>query len=217
MSTRIGILSDTHATTAPLREALDIFSGKGVEHIICAGDVVGYGEDTPEETIALLRQYDCLTVIGNHDVVPGTVTDPASRAVLQSFFENLPKKIELVVEGKKIVVVHAHPPDSLHGGIKIMDPEGKVDADKKSPWFEQLASLEADILIVGHTHQVFAEYFGSLLVINPGSTCFNHTCMLLTLPEMTVEILSLSDKKPVLTWNWSLFFQEQASQSEPKP
>ncbi len=217
MSTRIGIISDTHATTAPLREALNIFTNKGVEHIICAGDVVAYGEDNPEETIALLRQYNCLTVIGNHDVVSDTVTDPASRAVLQSYFNNLPKKIELLVEGKKIVVVHAHPPDSLHGGIKIMDPQGKVDEEKKSPWLNKLSSLESDILIVGHTHQVFAEYFGSLLVINPGSTCFNHTCMLLTLPEMTVEILSLSNKEPVMTWNWSLFFQEQASQSGPKP
>ncbi len=98
-----------------------------------------------------------------------------------------------------------------------MDPQGKVDEEKKSPWLNKLSSLESDILIVGHTHQVFAEYFGSLLVINPGSTCFNHTCMLLTLPEMTVEILSLSNKEPVMTWNWSLFFQEQASQSDPKP
>jgi len=217
MSTRIGILSDTHATTAPLREALDIFTDKGVEQIICAGDVVGYGEDNPEETIALLRQFNCLTVIGNHDVVSDTVTDPASRAVLQSYFNNLPKKIELLVEGKKIVVVHAHPPDSLHGGIKIMDPQGKVDEEKKSPWLNKLSSLESDILVVGHTHQVFAEYFGRLLVINPGSTCFNHTCMLLTLPEMTVEIFALSDKKPVMTWNWSHFFQDQASKSESKP
>lgn len=216
MSTRIGILSDTHATTAPLREALDIFTDKGVEHIICAGDVVGYGQDNPEETIALLRQFNCLTVIGNHDVVPDTVTDPTSRVALQSYFNNLPKKIELVVEGKKIVVVHAHPPDSLHGGIKIMDPQGQVVEEKKLPWLDQLGSLESDILVVGHTHQVFAEYFGSLLVINPGSTCFNHTCMLLTLPEMTVEILSLSNKEPIMTWNWSLFFREQASQSELK-
>ena len=217
MSIRIGILSDTHATTAPLREALDIFTSKGVEHIICAGDVVGYGQDEPEETIALLRQFNCLTVIGNHDVVPDALADSASREVLQSFFDSLPKKIELLVEDKKIYVVHAHPPDSLHGGIKIMDPEGRVIADKKSPWLDQLASLDSDILIVGHTHQVFAEYFGSLLVINPGSTCFNHTCMLLTLPEMTVEILSLSNKQPVMTWNWSHFFQKQASRSESKP
>ena len=217
MSTRIGILSDTHAMTAPLRQALDIFTGKGVEHIICAGDVVGYGQDNPEETIALLHEFNCLTVIGNHDHVPDRVTDPASRDVLQSFFDNLPKKIELVVEGKKIYVVHAHPPDSQHGGIKIMNPEGRVVTDKKSPWLDRLSSLESDILIIGHTHQVFAEYFGALLVINPGSTCFNHTCMLLTLPEMTVDILSLSNKQPLMTWNWSIFFQEQGPDSGFKP
>jgi putative phosphoesterase len=159
MSTSIGIIGDTHSSTAPLREALAIFKRKGASHIICVGDIVGYGEDRPEETIALLREHNCLTVIGNHDYVPDSVTDTTSREITQSFFDSLPKKIELEVEGKKIYVVHAHPPDNQHGGIKIMDPEGQVVEGKKSAWLDQLGLLASDILIVGHTHQVFAEYF----------------------------------------------------------
>jgi putative phosphoesterase len=216
MSTRIGIISDTHCTTAPLQEALEIFKDQGASQIICAGDITGYGEDELEETIALLREYDCLTVIGNHDVVPDSVTDPSARDKIQSFFDGLPKKIELEVEGKKIYVVHAHPPDSQHGGIKIMDPRGKVVEEKKTPWINKLANVASDILVIGHTHQVFAEYFGRLLVINPGSSCFNHTCMLLTLPAMTVEIIPLSGKKPVMTWNWSVYFREQGIDPGPK-
>lgn len=208
MSTRIGILSDTHSTTAPLREALGIFKSKGVSHIICAGDIVGYGEDKPEETIALLREFNCLTVIGNHDYVPDSVIGTLTGEVIQSFFDGLPKKIELEVENKKIYVVHAHPPDTQHGGIKIMDPQGKVVEKKKTPWIRRLESLACDVLIVGHTHQVFAEYFGRVLVINPGSTCFNHTCMILSLPEMTVETFSLSGKQPVPVWNWGIYYQD---------
>jgi len=214
MTTKIGILSDTHSTDAPLREALAFFKREAVSRIICAGDIVGYGQDRPEQTVALLQEHDCLTVIGNHDQVPDSVTDQATRDSMQLYFDSLPKKIELSIEGKKIYVVHAHPPDAMRGGIKILDLDGRVDENKKAPWTEQLATLACDVLIVGHTHQVFAEYFGQLLVINPGSTCFNHTCMLLTLPEMKVETIPLSSKKPVMVWNWSRFFQDQGIKPE---
>jgi putative phosphoesterase len=71
-----------------------------------------------------------------------------------------------------------------------------------------LKTFPADVLIVGHTHQVFAERLGHILVVNPGSTLFNHTCAILTLPEMTVQILSLSNKAPVLSWNWGMFYAD---------
>lgn len=208
MSTKIGIVADTHSTVAPLREALDIFKREGVTQIICAGDIVGYGEDNPQETINLLKDNNCLIVIGNHDCIPGTATESGNEALLQVFFDSLPKKIELTVEEKRIYIVHAHPPDELRGGIKILNPEGVVVENKKNLWTRQFDSLACDVLIVGHTHQVFAEYFGRVLVINPGSTCFNHTCMILSLPEMTVETFSLSGKQPVPVWNWGIYYQD---------
>ena len=45
---------------------------------------------------------------------------------------------------------------------------------------------------------------GDLLVVNPGSTLFNHTCAILSLPEMAVEVFSLSGKEPLLVWNWGM-------------
>ncbi len=45
MSTRIGIVSDVHATPAPLRDALSIFKKEGVDRIFCAGDIAGYGKE----------------------------------------------------------------------------------------------------------------------------------------------------------------------------
>ena len=69
----------------------------------------------------------------------------------------------------------------------------------------QSDSKHSDVLIVGHTHQVFSEQLGDVLVINPGSTTFNHTCAILTLPEMKVDIFPLSNKEPILCWNWSMF------------
>ncbi|MEJ1367267.1 MAG: metallophosphoesterase family protein, partial [Candidatus Sedimenticola sp. (ex Thyasira tokunagai)] len=66
MATKIGIISDPHATPGPVEEALSIFRQEGVERILCAGDIAGYG-DSLDETVALLAAHGCQSVIGNHE------------------------------------------------------------------------------------------------------------------------------------------------------
>jgi len=39
--------------------------------------------------------------------------------------------------------------------------------------------------------------------VNPGSSVFNHSCAILRLPEMTVEVFPLSGKAVVKNWVWS--------------
>ncbi len=65
-----------------------------------------------------------------------------------------------------------------------------------------MTNFKHDVLIVGHTHQVFAEQLGRTLVINPGSPRFNHCCAVLSLPDMTVEWFALSGEMINYTWNW---------------
>ncbi len=210
MTTKIGLISDTHSTVAPLREALEIFASHQVEHIICAGDIAGYGDDEISETIDLLQQANCLMIAGNHDQLNEIGDQPAS---IVSFFKSLPLTLQLEVESRQLYVVHAEPPQEQHGGIKVLDPEGKPYPERIKYWSDALAHYAYDILIVGHTHQVFAEQMGNTYVINPGSTCYNHTCMILELPSGKTEIFSLSGIKPVFTWNWGKFYQEQNPQS----
>ena len=45
MSTRIGLISDPHATAAPVAEALSLFKAAEVDSIFCAGDIAGYGNE----------------------------------------------------------------------------------------------------------------------------------------------------------------------------
>lgn len=206
MTTRIGIISDTHSSTRPLAEALDIFKAHNVDTIICAGDVAGYGEDELTPTIRLLEDNQCLIVSGNHDVL--TDPDIKQSAEIKHFFDSLPKSIELEIEGKSIYIVHASPPDQQHGGIKLLDKDGQLIDQQLHNWQQQLVNNAHDILIVGHTHQVFAEQIGDTLVINPGSTLYNHSCMILSLPDMSVTSYALQNKDIVRSWNWGLFFNE---------
>ena len=66
--TAIGLISDVHATPSPIEEALSIFKQAGVDQILCAGDMAGYG-DKLEQSIALLVDRDCQTILGNHDLL----------------------------------------------------------------------------------------------------------------------------------------------------
>ncbi len=206
MTTKLGLISDTHSTVPPLKEALMLFARHNVDQILCAGDIAGYGDDELAETVKLLQNAHCQMIAGNHDDINEIGPQPDD---ILEFFSQLPYKLELKIESKSIYMVHAEPPLEQHGGIKILDPDGKPYKDRIEYWQHALEPYNYDILIVGHTHQVFAEKIGSTLVINPGSTCYNHTCMILELPSCKVEVFTLSGKQPILTWNWGKFYQEQ--------
>lgn len=206
MPTRLGLISDIHSSIAPLDEALSIFKKNQVDCIICAGDIAGYGEDELTQTVKLLKENNCYVIAGNHDVAPSLQKQPDIE--LNSFFLSLPKHLELTFNDKKIYVVHANPPEQLHGGIKLLDQAGDLINHKVKKWQKELASFEYDILIIGHTHQVFSEYLNKTLVINPGSTAYNNSCMILTLPDMTVSTYALQNKEIIKSWNWGLFYKE---------
>lgn len=197
----IGLISDVHAMPEPLEQALSIFSHAGVSRVLCAGDIAGY-YDQLHETIKLLQDNNCQTIIGNHDLQYLQHHEDVAENPEIRYLKKLPATLETVIEGKSLYMVHAQPPDGCHGGIKLRGKDGIVMADRVKHWSRVLQPYQYDVLVVGHTHQVFVEQMGNILVINPGSTAFNHCCAILQLPEMTVELFALSGKKIEPTWNW---------------
>ena len=201
----IGLISDVHASPEPVAEALAIFSRAGVDQVLCAGDIAGY-MDQLEQTITLLVEAGCQSVMGNHDLLYLAEyrlrhEDEADNEV-STYLQQLPASYETVIEDNSLYMVHAQPPDDCHGGIKLLNKEAEVQADKVEQWAKKLNDFNYDVLVVGHTHQVFAESIGGTLVINPGSSAFNNSCAILRLPELTVEVYALSGKQVEKTWNW---------------
>ena len=197
----IGLISDVHAAPEPVAEALLLFKKAGVDLVLCAGDIAGY-MDQLDETIKLLVENNCQSIMGNHDLLYLDHHDdePDNNAV--SFLCKLAASFETNIAGKRVYMVHAQPPDGCHGGIKLLDKTGELQADKIEHWAERLQTFDYDVLVVGHTHQVYAELIGGTLVVNPGSSAFNNSCAILRLPEMTVEFFPLSGKSIERTWNW---------------
>ena len=107
------------------------------------------------------------------------------------------------IADKRLYMVHGQPPDDCHVGIKLLNKQGDIRPEQVAFWEDALKTLDCDVLVVGHTHQVFAEQVGEMLVVNPGSSAFNHSCAVLNLAEMTVQVFPLSGKEIEKTWSWS--------------
>ncbi len=210
MSVKIGLISDIHATATPLRQALAIFKQQSVDLVLCAGDIAGYGAEL-EKSVDLLVANDCVTILGNHDVWYLDHQAEEQEKGAETFLYNLPVTWNSTIEGKQIYAVHASPPFSMSRGITLLDQYENILSAEKERWAHELKKYNYDVLVVGHTHQVFAELLGQTLVINPGSTTFNHTCAILSLPELKVSIVPLSGKTPRKVWHWGMMNKEELS------
>ncbi len=205
MSTRLGLISDVHASPTALADALAIFARERVDDIFCAGDIAGYF-DTLSPTIDLLQQAQCKTVLGNHDQAYLETHCDNPRMPDCRYLASLPLSLSLDIGGRRIYCVHAEPPAATHGGIKLLDQQGRVMPERERLWQQQLQGFDSDILIVGHTHQVFAARLADTLVVNPGSTVFNHSCMILDLEAMTTRTFALEKHAIIPCWNFSMLY-----------
>ncbi len=158
---KIGIVSDVHCNHDALRIALDRMGA--VDELLCAGDAV-YQFRFSNEVMQLLRERGARYILGNHeDVLLGKWGEPARaagwvRAGELAYMAAQPDRIETIVGGKSLVMVHGSPFEPFNEYIY-----------PNSPALSRLATIDSDYVILGHTHYQMAERIGRTLVINPGS------------------------------------------------
>ena len=158
---KLGIVADVHCNIAGLRIALDEMGP--VDELICAGDAV-YQFRFSNDVIELLRERNARYILGNHERV--LLSDWGERArsgdgvrkELVEYMASRPFETKTVVDGKKLLIVHGSP----------YDPHDEY-LYPNSPNLQKLSGLDADIVILGHTHYHMALPVGRTLVINPGS------------------------------------------------
>jgi putative phosphoesterase len=169
---KVGLLSDPHANVLGLRAALAAIRDAGAEEIVCAGDAVGYYTSV-NETIEELRRSGAHVVLGNHDaMLLGKL--PASDALRTRYglehaagvitadnlkwLGALPESLELRLGGVAFAVYHGSPWAPL---VEYVYPD-----DRKLARF---AVLDADVVVLGHTHRPLLRQVGDVTVVNPGS------------------------------------------------
>jgi putative phosphoesterase len=175
--TRIGVIADVHADVHALQDALARVERLGCELVLCAGDVVGYGL-FPEETIALLRERSVVCVRGNHDrwaLGDGSPKDPFAEGSARPrdasgwdlsrdarrFLKELPRSWHGLIEDVRVAMVHGTPRSELEGTF----PD-QMTGHELQRW---LNLADADVLVVGHTHEPFRVVApGGGVIVNPG-------------------------------------------------
>ena len=204
--TKIGLIGDPHASPGPVAEALAIFRHEQVDALWCPGDIAGYGEQL-EKTVILLQEAGCQSILGNHEIWYLEKALTETESISSRYLNSLPLVIHQEIEGKRLFMVHASPPDSMIEGIRLLDQHGNILEAEKQRWSQRLADFNYEVLIVGHTHQAFAEILGTMLVINPGSSQYNHSCAVLSLPKLDVQWFALSGRIIQKSWNWGLEYR----------
>lgn len=63
---RYAVISDIHSNIEATTAVLDDIRARGIEEIICLGDVIGYGP-SPVETLDVIIQTVRICLMGNHD------------------------------------------------------------------------------------------------------------------------------------------------------
>jgi putative phosphoesterase len=161
----VGVLSDIHSNRIAFEAVLA--DAPELDALVCAGDVVGYNP-WPAECVAMVREREIPTVMGNHDraVASGTAFRFNSMAKAgveharqrltedqREWLAGLPNE-RLAFDGR-VKVVHGHPDDPDH----YTRPEE----------FSPALLDDEDVLVMGHTHVQHHEVYDEGVVLNPGS------------------------------------------------
>ena len=157
---KLGIVADIHCNHRALEIALERMGP--VDELLCAGDAV-YQFRFSNEVIRLLRERGARYVLGNHEeTLLGKWGAPARSAPYVdaaelAYMASAPERIATRVDGKRLLMVHGSPFEPKY---EYLYPNGD---------FSRFRDLDADYVILGHTHFKMAMRAGKTLVVNPGS------------------------------------------------
>ena len=155
------MVSDVHGNADGLPCALERMGD--VDELLCVGDIVEEFRFS-NEAVAILRDRDARCVLGNHDV--GLLGSHGERArsaehvdpALVEWLSSHPLTIDTMVEGHRMVMTHASPCPPHTQYVLPMSPEMK-----------RIGDVDADLVVIGHTHRQMVHRVGRPLVVNPGS------------------------------------------------
>jgi putative phosphoesterase len=187
---KLACISDIHGNYEALLAVIQDIEKKGIDFILCAGDIIGYYPN-PINCIKTTKKRCTHIIRGNHDDVV-TATDfkknlkwfnsSAAKSLTWTrklltqpdffsyftFLKDLPTQKEIILEGKKILLAHGTPDKSWEYFIYPFWGD--------TPPFEYEIRLNRwlktwDVVIIGHTHQayVYTDKSNAKVVLNPGS------------------------------------------------
>ena len=164
---KIAVISDIHGNMQALDAVLKDNEKEDCRKILCLGDLAMAGPE-PSETInkiqELIKTTDFTCIQGNTDEMIVNCDNKIIHMLLENnpvmahalecdativteeqkaFLKNLPPKMELDINGVKILLVHGSPRknnENIYADLKIEEVE------------EMISGTDADVIFCGHTH-----------------------------------------------------------------
>lgn len=174
---KIAVISDIHGNIPALEAVLKDIKLKGIERIVCLGDLVGKGPHS-SEAIEIIRKECEHVVMGNWD---DFITKPSDFETLQwhqkqlseqqrNYLRELPFLIEFIMSGKLIRMFHASP-RSLYERVQPGAPmEQRVSLFENSNLTENIeGERKPDVVCYGDIHQAYVQNFRGKTLCNAGS------------------------------------------------
>ena len=168
---RTAIISDVHANLVALKAVLGEIDSMGINHIVSAGDIVGY-YPFPNEVIDIFKERGVAGIAGNHDrtvirtqvssmnMIAGEAAKWTASHLTDSsriYLSGLPPRTHITIGGKLAGLYHGSPRDDVE---YIFEEEAEP---------ELLRLSGTRLLILGHTHVPFVHRSKEGTIVNPGS------------------------------------------------
>jgi putative phosphoesterase len=166
---RLGLIADIHADPRALEAALRHLEALGVDQVLCAGDLVGYGSQ-PDAVASILRDRAIPCVRGNHDrwalerrqVIGPRGWRPAKlRDETWELLASLPFSRRIELPGRSLAVFHGSPADDT----EYVSPYRAIPEALERFWSEG----DCGVVVLGHTHLPMIDRGPRGTIINPGS------------------------------------------------
>jgi len=176
---RVGIIGDVHAEDEALELVLDDFKGRGLDAVLCVGDVADGAGDV-NRCCTLLEERNVQTVIGNHDRwllagekrdLPGATQLNKLNAKSRAFLDSLPITRRFVTPAGNLQLCHGIGDDDLAG---VKPDHLRHDLERNDALKRVLASLRCDWMVNGHTHRAMVRRVRHLTIINAGTLHRDH-------------------------------------------
>ncbi len=179
---KLAIISDIHGNLEALKTVLSDIKERGIDKIVCLGDIIAKGSNQ-HECIELIKNNCDIVLRGNCDEYFTSNIDLSNKDKQEvdrinwnkskltqedvEYLSKLPYCFEFYMSGRLIRLFHATPEkvNDFVGNIDNIDRLYKLFLPSKNTISNQLA----DIVIYGHIHTQFIQRIYNRTIINTGS------------------------------------------------
>lgn len=168
----VAVFSDIHGNVRSLIRALKVAQSLGAEQFFCLGDVLGYipSVSALEILMALPEPLQCIR--GNHEenILKGNFNSNSEIVTNNRLISRMlsseqrttiaswSSRLEMELEGMKLLFVHGSPTDSIFGYVY---PDTPLD-------FKNIAN-NFRFIFMGNTHRPFIRHLDRSTFVNVGS------------------------------------------------